>query len=101
MNTSVCRLALLAALLVGLVAGCGDDDKPTATASFDVRLPATPPAIIKGCAKAATRAAFPVLCPGRWPSPGSSRRRVPRPRALERASDAYLIDIENVFHLLL
>jgi hypothetical protein len=111
MNTGMCRFALLAALLVGLVARCGDDDQPTTTATFDLRLAATPPGITKACAKAATRAAFPVLCPARWPPPGATRapRDAPRPRTYVKASDVYLINVENgfrrrgghVFHLLL
>jgi hypothetical protein len=90
MNTGMCRLALFTALLVGLIARCGDDDQPTATATFDVRLAATPPVITKACAKAATRAAFPVLCPARWPPPGATRapRDAPRPHVLKCSEQA-------------
>jgi hypothetical protein len=65
-----------------------------------------PTAIKSACARTASHAAFPVLCPARWPSPGG--RDAPKARLFEKASDEYLIDAENgfrrdgghVFHLL-
>jgi hypothetical protein len=102
MSTGVRCLVLLAALLVG----CGGDDKPAPKNSSGPRLPVAPAAITNACAEAATPAAFPVLCPTRWPSP--SGRGAPKARLFEEASDGYLINVENgfsrrgghVFHLI-
>jgi hypothetical protein len=92
-------------LLDSLRAERGPADVVGRRTSFGA-LPAAPPAITKVCAEAAPRAAFPVLCPARWPPPAG--RGAPKPRAFEKASDVYLIDVANgfgrrgghVFHLL-
>jgi hypothetical protein len=102
MSTGVRSLVLLAVLLVG----CGGDDKPAPKTSSGPPLPVAPRAITTACAAAATPSRFPVLCPTRWPSPGS--RGAPKARLFEEASDVYLISVENgfssrggqIFHLL-
>ena len=81
---------------------CGD--KPATTGSTS--LSRTPTAITNACTRAATYAAFPVLCPARWPSPRGGG--APKARLFERASGVYLIDAANgfqrqgghVFHIL-
>ena len=76
------------------------------TSDLRARLAPTPTAITNACARAATSADFPVVCPARWPSPRG--RRPPKARLFEKESDLYLLDAANgftrrgghVFHLL-
>jgi hypothetical protein len=95
MCTGVRLFVLLAALLVG----CGGDDEPTRKSGSGPRLPAAPRAIADACAEAAASAAFPVLCPRRWPSPGGrgTARPGPKARLFEKAAGVYLVDVENGF----
>jgi hypothetical protein len=77
------------------------------TSDLAVRLTPTPTAIKDACARTATSATFPVLCPARWPPPRGRGGRTAR--LFERASSVYLLDAANgftrrgghVFHLLL
>jgi hypothetical protein len=97
------RFALVAALLA---VGCGEDEHP------DIRVPAAPgllpvpEAVASACQQATGRAAFPVLCPSKWPPHGGAGE--PKLRAFGRTGDVYLLDAANgfsrrrthVFHLL-
>lgn len=83
---------------------CGADGR--GYAGLGTHLAGAPTAITNACAQAASRAAFPVLCPARWPPPRG--RAAPKARLFGRASGVYLINAENgigrrgghVFHLL-
>jgi hypothetical protein len=74
----------------------GACDGHTPATTGDVRLAHPPTAITNACARAATHAAFPVLCPARWPSPRG--RGAPKARRFGKASDIYLINAENGFN---
>jgi hypothetical protein len=70
-------------------------DGSSRTTHLGAPLAPAPTAITNACARAATSATFPVLCPARWPSPRGRGAR--KARLFEKAPDVYLIDAANGF----
>lgn len=75
--------------------GLRSDDEPASRPTADPGLPPTLAAVTRACHKATGPAAFPVLCPTRWPPHGGVGQ--PKLTTFARTADAYLLNTENGF----
>jgi hypothetical protein len=100
-STTASAVAATASVALALFAGCGDESERAASGS---PLPSAPDGVADGCSEAADAAAFPVVCPIKWPA--TSRPAKVRLR-LYGGDSAYLLEAQSgfgarapVFHVL-